>query len=110
TNGLLTVELVTGQLKRGDAPTDVEQHAPATQLVAGDPVNNPGTPSYATFGPYVTTDAKTTRVEDRTGQSATAFLSGAGALSTTDSRGVTLAHYQGLKRNTHSNGLWHTLI
>ena len=31
TNGLLTVELVTGKLKRGDGPNDVEQYQPATQ-------------------------------------------------------------------------------
>jgi sugar lactone lactonase YvrE len=106
TNGLLTVELVTGQLKRGDGPNDVEQHAPATQLVAGDPLNNPGTPSYAAFGPYVTVDAKTNRSTDKTGQAANAFMSGTGQVSTTDSRGVTLAHYQSITGHNIASVFW----
>ena len=106
TNGLLTVELVTGQLKRGDAPNAVEQHQPATQRVAGDPENNPGTPSYAAFAPYVTTDGATNRASDQTGQPATAFMSGTGQVSTTDSRGVTLAYYEGSTGHNIASVFW----
>lgn len=106
TNGLLTVELVTGQLKRGDAPTAVEQHQPATQPVAGDPVNNPGTPSYVAFAPYVTTDGATNRASNQSGQAATAFMSGTGQISTTDSRGVTLAYYEGITGHNIASVFW----
>jgi hypothetical protein len=106
TNGLLTVELVTGKLKRGDGPNDVEQREPATQYVAGDLANNPGTPTYAAFANYVTTDAKTNRSTDKTGQSATGFMSGAGQVSTTDSRGVTLAHYQSITGHNIASVFW----
>jgi sugar lactone lactonase YvrE len=106
TNGLLTVELVTGQLKRGDNPNDFEQRQPANQLVAGDPLNNPGTPSYATFGPHVTVDAKTNRSPDKTGQPATAYMSGGGQVSTTESRGVTLANYQSITGHNIASVFW----
>ncbi len=106
TNGLLTVELVTGKLKRGDGPNDVEQYSPATQYVAGDLANNPGTPTYAAFANYVTTDAKTNRATNQTGQSATAFMSGAGQVSSTDSRGVTLAHYVDITGHNIASVFW----
>ena len=106
TNGLLTVELVTGQMKRGDGGNDFEQRAPATQLVAGDQGNNPGTPSYAAFADYVTTDGATNRAGDQTGQAATAFMSGAGQVSTTDSRGVSLAHYESVTGHNIASVFW----
>jgi hypothetical protein len=46
-NGLLTVELVSGRMQVGD--TDFIQHQPATNPVAGDPSNNPDCPTYASF-------------------------------------------------------------
>ncbi|MEZ4572488.1 MAG: hypothetical protein R2849_19665 [Thermomicrobiales bacterium] len=94
TNGLLTVELVTGEIKRGNAPGEFEQREPAQQYVAGDQNNNPGTPRYATFAPYVTAGSNPYRAADMTGQAATSFMSGAGQVTQTDSRGVTLAHYE----------------
>jgi hypothetical protein len=106
TNGLLTVELVTGQLKRGDAPTAVEQRAAGTQHVAGDPVNNPGTPSYAAFARYATTDGATNRDGDRTGQPVTAFMSGSGQLSVAESRGVSLARYESLTGHNIASVFW----
>ena len=92
TNGLLTEELVTGRLQLGDATFD--QRTPATELVAGDPTDNPGTPSYAAFAPYVTTDGATHREYDLTGQPVTQYLTGDGTLLATDSAGVTLANFQ----------------
>lgn len=106
TNGLLTVELVTGQVKIGDAGDDYEQRQPATQLVAGDPLNNTGTPPYAAFGAYVTTDGATNRASDQTGQPATAFMSGTGQVSTTDSRGVTLAQYENVTGHNIASVFW----
>jgi hypothetical protein len=47
TNGLLTVELVTGQMQVGD--NQFLKRGPATNPVAGDQVGNPLTPTYASF-------------------------------------------------------------
>jgi hypothetical protein len=93
TNGLLTTELVTGQMQMGD--NEFEPHVASSQLVAGDATNNPGTPSYAAFAPYATTDGATKRADDRTGQPVTEYLNGAGELSSTTDEGVHLASYQG---------------
>lgn len=101
TNGLLTIELVTGQLKRGDAPGAYEQLEPASQYVAGDQNNNPGTPRYATFGSYITT-----RASDQTGQAATAFMSGTGQVSATDSRGVSYARYEPVTGHNIASVFW----
>ncbi|CAN5550456.1 hypothetical protein BH23CHL2_BH23CHL2_00990 [soil metagenome] len=106
TNGLLTVELVTGQLKRGDAPSAYEQLEPASQYVAGDQSNNPGTPRYATFASYVTAGDNPFRASDQTGQGVTAFMSGAGQVSTTDSRGVTYARYEPATGHNIASVFW----
>ncbi len=106
TNGLLTVELVTGELKRGDAGNAVEPRMPSYQHVAGDPVNNPGTPTYSAFAAYATTDGMTNRDADRTGQSATAFMSGDGLVSAGDSHGVTLSHYEGITGHNIASVFW----
>lgn len=47
TNGLLTVELVTGQMQVGNSKFLLRQ--PATNPVAGDQVGNAAAPSYASF-------------------------------------------------------------
>jgi len=49
TNGLLTVELVTGQLQVGDSA--YENRTPSNESVGGDPAN-PG-PTYASFGKLI---------------------------------------------------------
>jgi hypothetical protein len=104
TNGLLTEELVTGRMQTGNGA--FEDRAPATELVAGDASNNPGTPSYAAFAPYVTTDGQTHRAEDRTGQQVTDYLNGAGALSSTDSQGVQNASYQAATGHNIASVFW----
>jgi hypothetical protein len=48
TNGLLTVELVTGRLQVGD--NTFLQRRPSLTPIAGDPIGNYNTPSYAAFG------------------------------------------------------------
>jgi hypothetical protein len=92
TNGLLTTELVTGRVQLGNGTH--EQHEPSEQLVAGDPTNNPGTPSYATFGQYVTPDGVTNRAPDLTGQAVTGFLTGDGQFLNIENMGYTYASYQ----------------
>ena len=50
TNGLLVVELVSGGLKRGNAPDDNDPRTPADVPVAGNPKgDNPNAPTYANF-------------------------------------------------------------
>jgi hypothetical protein len=104
TNGLLTSELVTGNMQLGDSK--FEQHAASTQLVAGDASNNPGTPSYAMFAQRATTDGATHRSSDRTGQEVTDFLYGNGSLSATESRGVRLANYQAATGHNIPDVFW----
>jgi subtilisin family serine protease len=48
TNGLLVVELITGEMQVGHF--EFEQREPSTENVAGDPYTDIG-PTYATFGP-----------------------------------------------------------
>ena len=55
TNGLLVVELASGQLKKGNDPGDVDFRQPADVPVAGNPKNdNPNGPTYASFAGVAT--------------------------------------------------------
>jgi DNA-binding beta-propeller fold protein YncE len=69
TNGLLVVELITGNLQTGDA--SFEQHNPAQVNVAGD-ADDPTGPTYATFGallgsPALPSNQAITQRVDRSG-------------------------------------------
>ena len=75
TNGLLPIELMTGQLKTGDNQT--QSRSPANIPVAGDSQNNPNTPTYAALGRVSTTTGQN-RQGDRTGQTVIETLSGSG--------------------------------
>src|SRR5206468_283945 len=46
TNGLLVVEMMTGQIQVGNAEYDTQGYAPNPALVAGD-IDSPEAPSYA---------------------------------------------------------------
>jgi hypothetical protein len=105
TNGLLTSELVSGLLQYADA--GFEPRLPADVPVAGDPANNPGTPSYAAFARFATTDGTTNRAADRTGQEVTEFLTGAGQLVVDEpSQGVTLASYHEATGHNIASTFW----
>jgi hypothetical protein len=75
TNGLLPMELMSGQMKTGD--NKQENKGPANIPVAGDPKNNPNTPTYAAFGKVSTLNGNN-RSGDRTGQPVLETLSGSG--------------------------------
>ncbi len=75
TNGLLPIELMTGQLKTGDSQT--QGRAPANIPVAGDSQNNPKTPTYAALGKVSTTTGQNHQ-GDRTNQPVLETLSGDG--------------------------------
>ncbi len=68
TNGLLTIELVTGQMQVGD--NQFLQRSPATNPVAGDQLGNGQTPTYASFnkGKLAFGVPGATKWSDRTGQ------------------------------------------
>ena len=77
TNGLLTEELVTGRMQMGDSEFD--QHAPSTQLVAGDPSANPGTPQLRRLCALCHDRRRDESRRRRTpAQAVTAYLNGAG--------------------------------
>lgn len=81
TNGLLPIELMSGQMKTGDNKT--ESKSPANIPVAGDPNNNPNTPTYAAFGKVSTLNGNN-RAGDRTGQLVLDTLSGGGQTGRND--------------------------
>ena len=69
TNGLLVVELVSGQLKKGNDPTDVDYRQPADVPVAGNPKNdNPNSPTYASFAGVATINSNGYRDANKLGQ------------------------------------------
>jgi|GEM_PF-661262 len=81
TNGLLVVELISGQLQLGTAT--FEQRTPATVPIAGDPLNNPNAPTYAQLG-VVTSRNGSNRAASRTGQQISASFGPSGVGSRPD--------------------------
>lgn len=63
TGGRLVVELITGRMQTGF--DNFEQRAPAAIPVAGDPIDNPQSPTYAQLAAYVSLDGGG-RAPDRT--------------------------------------------
>ncbi len=81
TNGLLPIELMSGKMKTGDSNEEVK--SPANIPVAGDPQNNPDTPTYAAFGKVSTLNG-TNRASDRSDQLVLETLSGSGQTGKND--------------------------
>ena len=82
TNGLLVVELVSGHLKRGDDPYDVDFRDPADVPVAGNPkADNPDGPTYASFKGLATYDNNGYRDPNKLNQRIGATLDKSGNLS-----------------------------
>lgn len=80
TNGLLTKELVSGQMQVGD--NRYLEGLAADIPVAGDSDANPDCPTYATFGSnsLASLTAGSARAQDATGQSVTATLNRTGII------------------------------
>ncbi len=76
-NGLLTVELVSGQMQVGNS--SYETRSPAAIPVAGDPTGNPG-PTYAALAALTTTAAST--APNRSGQPLRETVNGQGQVGT----------------------------
>jgi hypothetical protein len=70
-NGLLVVEMVSGQVQTGK--DKFESREAATQIVAGDPGSGEA-PSYATLAKVATLVGEQNRAPDRTGQPVTSTL------------------------------------
>lgn len=81
TNGLLTVELVTGRLQVGD--NTFLQRQPSLTPVAGDPIGNYNTPSYAVYGQNGLAFGSPGALPqpDRTGQLIQNAINGSGEIS-----------------------------
>ena len=82
TNGLLTVELITGQMQVGDK--SFLQRQPATNPVAGDQLNNPNAPTYASFnqGKLAFGVPGATKATPRKGQAVAERVDSAGNVTT----------------------------
>lgn len=79
TNGLLVVEMLSGQIQIGDS--QFRQGTPAEQAVAGDPTEvNPNGPTYASFR-SVAFPVNTTKAPNRRGQRVTSVLARSGSVS-----------------------------
>ena len=87
TNGLLTVELMTGRMQTGD--TTYEQRAPAALPLAGD-TNDANAPTYAAFLGVSNTPLGEHRQPDRRGQVVTDVINRAGAVSVDPSKSAYL--------------------
>jgi hypothetical protein len=100
TNGLLVVELVSGQMQVGDDSFDTM--SPAEVNVAGD-ASDPNGPTYATF-----TDLRGA-VEDETGATLIETIDRGGNVTTDDeyaSQGVTAAYYDGETGHNIASPFW----
>ncbi|GAB4208826.1 MAG: DPP IV N-terminal domain-containing protein [Roseiflexaceae bacterium] len=87
TNGLLVVELVSGDQKQGNAPTDALVRGPAEVPVAGNPKNdNPNAPTYASFLAVATVN-NGYRDTSKLGQRVTATLDRSGNIGLNRSLG-----------------------
>lgn len=102
TNGLLTVELVTGQMQVGD--NKFLQREPATNPVAGDQVGNSLAPTYATFNrqKLVFGVPGAVAAPDRTGQTVKEGLNWNGPVSTLTSTPVEVKYARYFSETGHN--------
>ena len=95
TNGLLTVELVSGRMQVGD--NTFITHTPANNPMAGDPANNDAAPTYASFnkGKLAYGVADAISATDRTGQNVDQKIDKDGVVAnlTALPAAVTYSHY-----------------
>ncbi len=106
TNGLLTVEMVSGQVQVGDAAFIASP--PANIPVAGDPVS-PDAPTYATFRSLASLEGHQTerRAPNRLNSPVTASLDRQGQIGlTANSQGVTIANYDDKLGHNLPNVFW----
>jgi hypothetical protein len=101
TNGLLTVELIGGEMQVGDTVT-ITASVPCTIPVAGDPrKDNPLTPDYSTLM-HVASLHGENQAQDRTGQPVSEAMDANGTVSA-DARHAHLARYAAFVQQTGHN-------
>ncbi len=94
TNGLLTVELISGRIQTG--LSQFEERGPADIPLASDG-DDTSAPTYASFLPVSNTSRGDHRVTDRTGGAVTAVINRTGVVHTEANRALDatkLAHYE----------------
>jgi hypothetical protein len=105
TNGLLTVELVTGQLQLGD--NIFQTRNPAEIPVAGDS-NSSLAPTYATFRPLTSVDGKQNerRAANRLGEYVTATLARNGQQGSRQAESVKVGYFENTLGHNIPNVFW----
>lgn len=105
TNGLLTVEMVSGSMQVGDSSFITT--SPATIPVAGDP-NSPNAPTYATFYGLasVGNHQADRRAPNRVGQPVTASLDRSGQVGQQAANGVKVGSYENTLGHNIPDVLW----
>ena len=104
TNGLLTVELVSGRQQTGDS--SFVNLAPANIPVAGD-LDSSDTPTYATYASLATLPGSPRPAPNRTGQTANIRLSRAGSQTVDPTlTGASYAHYEDHTGHNVPNVFW----
>jgi hypothetical protein len=106
TNGLLVREMMLGKLATGDNATQAK--SPANIPVAGDPNNNPNSPTFASMA-RVASLANDKRSSDQTGNTITATLSSSGQVGNNaglTQYGVTYAHYENALGHNIASPFW----
>ena len=106
TNGLLTVELISGKVQTGD--NSYEQRSPASVAVTGD-AGDSTAPTYASFA-GVSNASGDHRDTDRTGQSVVATLDRAGKTGRDATKdgipGARIAYYEKLAGHNVPEAMW----
>ncbi|MCC6626034.1 MAG: hypothetical protein IT340_01405 [Chloroflexi bacterium] len=108
TNGLLVVEMVSGQVQLGNAAFG-RGFTPAPIAVAGDPAAfNPTAPTYAAFAGLATLDSVTNRAQPRVGQGITATIGPTGATGENPSLAgaATIEHFDANFGHNIPNVFW----
>jgi hypothetical protein len=105
TNGLLTVEMVSGSIQVGDS--NFISTSPAAIPVAGDP-DSAAAPTYATFYSLASVGGHqaTRRAPNKVGQPVTATLDKNGNLGQQAANGVTVGSYENTLGHNIPNVMW----
>lgn len=106
TNGLLTVELISGNMQTGN--NTFVSRKPANIVIAGD-TNDPNAPTYASFAPY--SNAGTDHPDpNKSGQKATATIARDGTIGNDPSKanvpGVEYAFYDDVTKHNIPKAMW----
>ncbi len=109
TNGLLAKELMGGQLQVGDYDLIPASQGAARIPAAGDSVNNPGTPTYATFARVSSLPNKEVFAASREGQLVSETIDAAGNTGTNpglNSYGVRLTNFVPETKHNTADVFW----